>query len=993
MLRRAALLLPLAVVETLSLLSCSCPPARAPCAAAPAASSAAVTEPPPPPPSYVLIGRKDGVGKGANFLSHDDGGVFVGGRRIGRRGLTPQLSDDVTSNPLIGAARAPGFAGGEWLFWNSNAIFSSPTFLAPLQPVGGLDGRVSHVSFAPSFALVRLHSGDRFAWDLRARKRVKLSPLGLVDVAALEDGRVAAVFEAGRSAVSIDGGKTWKDTSERVAPHATGLEERDGELWLQSAEGPVYRVAKDGNLEQHVSIPVPQPPPKDPRWTIAEEPLEAALRRGVTVDERTAAVEVQGAIARVDLRSGALLDVTRRVLPSRTTCDMVRMANQLVLACRGGKASVVAVASPFGEPVIEKTFHVEGSFAASEDTLVFHGPCEGPQRPGAGACVRRAGSWSPVGVVEEDAGVDAADSSIAVAVARWIPGPGGALLGFVHHPTPAFFDPVSGTVMQCKRDNNIRYLDGLRSIGRNPVDRSWVLGRDGRLRGWSRDGAIVIDPAKDCALMPSAFDYSTLLTAGERALGIDAAGRFWQSKDFGASWLEVEAPPWSDRTTAPSSCSEVGCVTGAWGRLGWPERPPREPSTPTTVEQPPQLGSSPPPVIACRGTGESKSAVAPAPHPDGTTEPGFGARLFVRRRGDEQTFRVNFGLGVNHPTASTDFASFGLAALMTAKVPNVVDGANGPSPAGPGVLENPYTFQFVEPFDTTLDVKTIVLRLRQLGDGAGLHRQGLLTMTSDGERFGVPVMGQAPGRSDGLLLPMEGPIWVWVRSAGHRQPAVVLALSMEQTDFGDIMGAAAIGEDKLAAVMVSADGEARVVELSPGRSRVIATVPPPPRSTEYPGNVDAIGVDSTGGIALIRMPSGSQIPTEDDPAWLIRGADALKPLAPWFTLQTADTAACLGDSSGHRAILQLRQRWLRLRTGDLRGGDVAPMMAMVRWSAERVCLEAMMTTGPELELRGTTLAPAYIARFAGKPVAARRSFDSGAEYGSSLACTLEPPRP
>lgn len=993
MLRRAALLLPLAVVESLSLISCSSPPPRAPCAAAPAASSATIAEPPPAPPSYVLIGRKDAAGKGANFLSHDDGGVLVGGRRIGRRGLVPQLSADVTGNPLIGAARAPGFAGGGWLFWDANAIYSSPTFLAPLQPVSGLDGRVSHVSFAPSFALVRLHSGDRFAWDLRARKRVRLSPRGLVDVAALEDGRVAAVFEAGRSAVSIDGGKTWKDTSERVAPHVSSLEERDGELWLWSAGGPAFRLAKDGNLEQHVSVPVRPSPPKDPRWTIPEEPLEAALRRGVPVDERTAAVEVQGAIARVDLRSGALLDVTRRVLPSRTACDMVRMTNQLVLACRGSKASVVAVASPYGEPVIEKTFHVEGSFAASEDTLVFHGPCEGPQRPGAGACVRRAGSWSPVGVVEEDAGADAADSSTPSAVSRWIPGPGGALLGFVHHPTLAFFDPVTGTVMQCKRDNSIRYLDGLRSLGRNPVDRSWVLGRDGRVRGWSRDGAFVIDPAKDCALMPSAFDYKTLLTAGERALGIDASGRYWQSKDFGASWLEVEAPPWTDRTGAPSSCSEVGCAIGPWARLGWPERPPREPSIPTTVEQPLVLESSPAPILACRGAGDSKSAVAPPLHPDGSTEAGFGARLFVRRRGEEESFRVNFGLGVSHPTASTDFASFGLAALMSAKVPKTVDGANGPSPAGPGVLENPYTFQFVEPFDTPLDAKTVVLRLRQLGDGAGLHRQGLLTMTSDGERVGVPVMGQAPGRSDGLLLPMEGPIWVWVRSSGHRQPSVVLALSMEQTEFGDVMGAAAMGEDKLAAVMVSGEGAARVVELSPGRSKVIATVPPPPRSSEYPGNVDAIGVDSTGGIALIRMPSGSEVPTADDPAWLIRGAEALKPLAPWSTLQTADTAACQGDSSGHRAILQLRRRWLQLRTGDLRGSDVGPMMAMVRWSGERVCLEAVMTTGTELELRGTTLAPAYIARFAGKPVAARRSFEPGAEYGSSLVCTLELPRP
>lgn len=913
--------------------------------------------------------------------------MIQSGIRIGRRGMTPLLASDAAVPPIAGGARLPAWLGEGWLFWSQYAMWSSSTFLGELRPVVSTDALLSQVSFGPSFVLMRHHDGNRFAWDPKAGKRIRLSPPGLVDVAALPDGRAIAVLEAGRATASTDGGKTWKDVSARATPWASKVSASHGDVWLETSAGVALRLAKDGSFEEFAAIPKEEPPaPKDPRWTIKESPLEAVLRRGVPLDDRTAAVEVQGTIARVDVRSGAIIDVSRRVLPPGVTCEMMRVTNQILIACKGRSTSLVATSPLFGEPVIEKTFQSEGTFAAAGSTIVFNGPCDEPRKTASNPCVRRREGWVQLGATEEsDAG-----EPVRRVVSRWIPSESGRVIGIETVAELGFFEPATGTRTECKHDQLARNMRGLANNSPRVLDRSWVLGQDGIIRGWSNQGGVTVD-TKTCQVLRSPFEYQSLKTSAEKGFATDPTGKAWQSTDRGASWIEVAAPPLWDANRAPADCSDVGCVVGSWGRIGWPLEPPRTTPKPATAPMPARLAKPVVPAIECQGTGDSKSLIAPALDPNGTNEAGFGARLFVRRRGETtQYFRANYGLGVAHPVMQTETNAFGLGAFMTAKVPAVIDGMNGPAPSGPGELENPYTFQFIEPFEPVLEVKSAVLKLRQLGDGAGLHRQGLLTMVSDAEPHAIPVMGAAPGQSDGMLLALEGPIWVWVRPSGHRQPAIVLSLSMEQATFGDAVAAVSLGEDKLAVLLVNADATSHVLELQPGKSRAVSTIPPPPKREAYPANTDALGIDSAGAMAVIRMPSGSTPPGADDPAWLLRGSEPPTPLAPWSTLQSAGEPSCQADRTGHRAILQLPQGWVDVRDAGVPVSEGLPMLAMVRWSAERVCLEAAVVAGAEVEVRQNMVPAAYVARFSGKPGAARRGISQGAEYWSALSCRLLP---
>jgi len=178
----------------------------------------------------------------------------------------------------------------------------------------------------------------------------------------------------------------------------------------------------------------------------------------------------------------------------------------------------------------------------------------------------------------------------------------------------------------------------------------------------------------------------------------------------------------------------------------------------------------------------------------------------------------------------------------------------------------------------------------------------------------------------------------------------------------------------------------------------------PPSGDLYPPNTDALAVGPRGELAVLRTPSGSEPPSALDPAVVVMPTAGAAPLAPWSTLTSADDPACKSDPGGWRATVQAMAPWLRLGGGaDMRGPDDAPMLARVRWTASRVCLEAV-------ELRGadTTVAPPpgnpqfgtawdqpveswIVARFAGGAAAGRVIVLQGAEMHQPLECTLATP--
>jgi hypothetical protein len=108
------------------------------------------------------------------------------------------------------------------------------------------------------------------------------------------------------------------------------------------------------------------------------------------------------------------------------------------------------------------------------------------------------------------------------------------------------------------------------------------------LRGYTARGSVAVDRLGNVSGHQPSF--AALSAAGARAFARDLGRRWWQSTDYGATWIEVAGPPSNSAALAiggDPDCALAGCfvgtlyggAAGAWLRVGWPVEPPA--ATPT----------------------------------------------------------------------------------------------------------------------------------------------------------------------------------------------------------------------------------------------------------------------------------------------------------------------------------------------------------------------------------------------------------------------------
>jgi hypothetical protein len=119
-------------------------------------------------------------------------------------------------------------------------------------------------------------------------------------------------------------------------------------------------------------------------------------------------------------------------------------------------------------------------------------------------------------------------------------------------------------------------------------------------------------------------------------------------------------------------------------------------------------------------------------------------------------------------------------------------------------------------------------------------------------------------------------------------------------------------------------------------------------SDRYPANPDAVALGPHGEIGVIRMPSGAEPASAGDPARLLLPKGKEGKLAPWSTIALADSPECKADASGYRATVQVMADWMRVEATQERPDASSPVLARVRWSETRICLE-----GLEVRRKGT----------------------------------------
>lgn len=982
------------------------------------ASSSARVEPrasaePSGPPQYLVA---DPSSRGAVVLALGSAGAYglvVDKTRVVVGRGEPRVAPDAAEGPLRGATRIPARFGGGFLFWSDRSLYRAEAFDAPLRPVVRVPDTVTTVSFASKFLLVRTQNGERWAVALPSGERRSVDPLGVADVEALDDGRSLAFNDQGTAFASTDGGEHWADVTARIRSSPTRVAVVDHELWLFESSGGALRLEPDGHLTSFDKQPPEKPPeirPRDPKWRGREAALRAVFQGGAAVDDATAIVVEEGDLVRIDVRTGAVVSIVPGRLPPDSLCRAVPTAADVLFACvsrstngTGAGAFVVSRTLDGESPVVEQSFGDGGQFYAGDDGgLAFAGPCGGSAAPTSShdetVCVRQpGGTWH-----ERDISALQTDAAAGdVRVLRWVPRADGHVVALIDAQTPGVYDPETGNLVMLPDEARDLIGEGYSAPafgGRYrkhtyaradavSLDATWSFSGGGALRGWKRQGGVIeIDADGRVHQSPYAFE---IRAAGPYALGRTKDGRLFQSSDHGATWVEVAGPPTGAGAVEMRSCTTAGCDLGAFYRVGWNARPPRIDPPPTTAPSPPDVRRAKPLELACRPSAPATSKVLPRTNMS-PEDLGLGAsRLPVASDTSSFAYLRNVvARGIVHPlhdasdAGDSDAPSIRamLTGYQTSRDADVIE-VLGPN-KNPSALRR--SIAYLAAFDPAGKIARATIAMSDVlavGRGAGMTTDDILSedMTETGNIVIVtPVDASAP--SDLAFHNPRGLV------ALFRHDRTRLTMRSSQDD-ATVVSGVSLGADEAAFLEVESGGVGHVFKMGGGATTDLFDVSPTVNDAAYyPANPDALAIGPKSELGVLRIASGSDPASAWDPAMVIVPAAAPTALAPWSELRFGDDPAC--KEPGWRATLQTVAPWVRISTPELRVDD-GPMLARVKWSDKRVCLEGLEVRLPNVTLRisnePVTVATWLVAR--GRSFA-RVGISEGVEWRQPLECVV-----
>jgi hypothetical protein len=943
-------------------------------------------------------------------------GVVVDKRRVVVGQGEPRVAPDATPETIIGATRLAGRFGGGFLFWTAHTLYRAESFDGKLTPLARVPEPIDTVAYGPKSILVRTHNGERWALRLPSGERAPIAPLGVADIGALDDGRAVALSEQGAVFTSSDHGSHWVDATAQLKTAPTKVEISGGDVWLVESSGDALRLEPDGRLARFDKLPVDESEvrPKDPRWRGTDSPLRSVFRGGAAIDDNTAIVIDSGDVVRVDVHTGEIQSVVPGHLPPDAHCEAVPVPGDVLFCCiptrSGGGALVVSHTLGDGAPTVEQTFTPGGQFFASDDGgLAYAGSCQGvPPGPGnvPSACVRTAnGAWE-----ERDLSGFATDGGASdIGVARWIPRADGRVVAIVVEPAFGIYDPQLARFQPIAEEAREIAGHGMtfsypsvvgkhararpkRVPGGGVVDASWSFGSNSALVGWQRNGES-IEISEDGRVKRSPFAFEVAF-AGATGLGRSKDGRLYQSFDHGVSWSEVAVPP-SGEALELASCTTAGCDLGAFYRVGWAQRQPL-PETPKVATPPaPEVGRTRSLELSCRPQGAVVNKLLPRTS-DSPEDLGLGAsRLpiasessnwaYIRNPSERSILNPGFA-GNGNDSEVVPSLRLLLSGFGTSRDGDVIS-VTGPNK---NALALRRAVSYVPPFDPLGRIVRTGIAMSEVvtaGRRAGLTTDEILA--EDFTEGGVPVPltsvdPAAPsdiaihGTDHGLLTFLHG-------------ERVRVGLRPSQDNANVISGVVLGNGDEAAFLEVESTTAMHVFKLGPAGITELFDIKEAPNEL-HSANPDALAIGPKGELAILRTPSGSDPASGLDPAMLIVPSMPPQALAPWSELKLADDPTCKAEPGGYRATVQLIGPWIRLANPELRVED-GPMIARVRWTPKRVCLE-----GFEVKLPGVSQRVPRAGGF--DPVTlgtwlvgkgstfARVAVTEGAEWRQPLECSI-----
>ncbi len=578
---------------------------------------------------------------GVRVLSFADGSILAAADRL------PAMPSAVVV--------LPERLGGGVLFAIAKVLWRSDRWLSKAMPIASASGTITQVLAGLDRVYLRSTSGSLDGVDPRTGAHLDLGPLpaapSIGPLVASDGWRALVVADLRGALLTTDAGASWRSLPLPVVPSEVELVGTDFVVGTAGGtERPErwWRVGADERVEPLVGRPrddratarkPPGPIPDSPARTFGPYPLLTALVDGWPLDDGTAVVARNGALARIRLSDGALVDLAPEAFePGLARCHGVSLSRPgdsrafgFVCGESAGKTRLFAWEAERGELVPLREFD-EPRLVLSfgNGALAARGSCSaarGEDDDGRASQVRLQ-AWcvmSPNRRWRERRlrGVHA-DAARIVALSD------GRLA--ILWPADGQGRPARLTIVDADDrtsvDVSLRFPAARGEALRAVTLGTWLEGfeerRPGVAGGWvDAAGSVVgveVTVGGDVRVGEYIRDAGSPIAAGRWALGWTASRQGFESTDGGMTWAKDIVLP--DRISQSStgaagpdvarSCGPLGCVAAGWLRIGWgATREPAIAAPPAPARQASRRPLPPPWRLRCKPL-DPASAVVPS---------------------------------------------------------------------------------------------------------------------------------------------------------------------------------------------------------------------------------------------------------------------------------------------------------------------------------------------------------------------------------------------
>ncbi len=580
-------------------------------------------------------------------------GVLAGYRVLVAPDGAIQVSQDRLATTPESALAVPARLGGGYLHVVGSTVLRSDTWLSTVRPVYQSRTPIQRLFVGLDRIYLRAQHGHA-ALDPRTGAALELGPMPagpqIVSYAARDGWRAAAIADLVGLVTTDDAGASWRPVD--VGFHARGValgpagqlvasgveggrgvsaELRDGGQVVR-LDGGKARPPKALTNVQELDEPAPIGSPE--ARAFGARPLLAAIEDGWPLTDGVALVARDGALARVRLLDGALLEAVPRAFPLATSrCHGVSLHRPDAQGAFGfvcgeprGRTDLYAYDPGAGRLVLLRRFDTPRVvLSAGNGALAIRGACSAEETPDPAQqhtyCVLDHGNRFRELRVRGDVGSERvavlADRSVAILSPPAAPAGelNTARLTLLDAKAAARTVPLAFPRMTADVARALRYgvwLDGVEER------------RPGVLGAWVDAGGAVIglEIALDGAVKVGQYvrDAGAPTVSGRYGFGYTNTRRFFETSDGGMTWRSEEAPeplvPLAKVTSR--SVGPIGASAAGWLRVGWgPSAKPEAAAHPSVepTRAPPQI--APPLVLEC----EPLAPVAKIPAPEREPSP------------------------------------------------------------------------------------------------------------------------------------------------------------------------------------------------------------------------------------------------------------------------------------------------------------------------------------------------------------------------------------